>query len=423
MRIYNLFPLLAGPFDHWQPHFMRAAEMGFDWIFVNPVQKTGRSGSLYSIKDYFAINPAFCAPGPLSAEDQVRAVVAQAEKLGLRMMVDLVINHCAYDSGLLTQHPEWFIRKGGHIAHPFCMHDGEKVVWRDLAQFDHHHSADAEGLYRYCREIVGYLLDLGFRGFRCDAAYQIPERFWSRLIEDVKKSHPDAVFVAETLGCSADRTRQTAQAGFDAIFNSSKWWDFESPWLMEQYHLTRSTAPSISFPESHDTPRLFAEFNGNLDAMKQRYLFSALFSSGVMMPMGFEFGFRKPLHVVETKPTDWEDTEVDLSIFIREVNHLKNHYRVFQEESITEVWGCSNPAVLLLWKAAVSDSSQALIILNKDPWNRQHCHIDDLYRYVQSPPPLHDVSPQWPMDHLPTPFDYELLPGMGRVLVSDRGEG
>ena len=30
MLIYNLFPLLAGPFGNWEPHFKRAAEMGFD---------------------------------------------------------------------------------------------------------------------------------------------------------------------------------------------------------------------------------------------------------------------------------------------------------------------------------------------------------------------------------------------------------
>ncbi len=29
MRLYNLFPLLAGPFENWPLHVMRAAEMGF----------------------------------------------------------------------------------------------------------------------------------------------------------------------------------------------------------------------------------------------------------------------------------------------------------------------------------------------------------------------------------------------------------
>ena len=418
MRIYNLFPLLAGPFKDWNTHLIGAAEMGFNWIFVNPIQKLGSSGSLYSIADYFAINPVLCSSGKQSPEDQVRKMIAEAEKVGLGMMIDLVINHCAYDSELLHKHPEWFVKENGRIANPYCMHDGQKVVWGDLAQFDHHHSGDAEGLYLYCRDIVGYLLDLGFKGFRCDAAYQIPPNFWRRLIADVKKVQPDAKFVAETLGCSPEQTRQTAQAGFDAVFNSSKWWDFDSPWMMEQYHLTRDVAPSISFAESHDTPRLYAEQRGNLDAVKQRYLFSALFSAGVIIPMGFEFGFSKPLHVVNTKPSDWEQTDVDITAFIREVNLIKSHYRVFQEESITEVWNCSNPALLVIWKASAYDHSQALIILNKDVWNRQHCWIENLHHYVQHAPVLVDVSPQWPMEFLPAPFEYELLPGMARVFVT-----
>ncbi len=419
MRIYNLFPLLAGPFKDWQPHMARAADLGFDWLFVNPIQKLGRSGSLYSIKDYFALNPALCSRGGPSPEDQCREMIGQAQKLGLRVMIDLVINHCAYDSDLVKQHPEWFVHEGGKAAHPFCIHDGEKVVWKDLAQFDHQHGRDREGLLQYCRQILQYLLDLGFRGFRCDAAYQLPTDTWRQLIRSVKRDYPDALFFAETLGCSPEQTRQTAQAGFDAIFNSSKWWDFDSPWLLEQYHLTRSVSPSISFPESHDTPRLFDEVHGNVAAMEQRYLFAALFSAGVMMPMGFEFGFRKPLHVVQTRPGDWEEGGADLTGFIRQVNQVKAGHPVFQQESVTEIWSTSNPAVLLMWKCAEQVGQEALVILNKDVWNRQHCWIDDLYRYVQGGAPLTDVSPQWPMGFLPTPFDYELPPGVGRVLVTE----
>jgi len=59
-----------------------------------------------------------------------------------------------------------------------------------------------------------------------------------------------------------------------------------------------------------------------------------------------------------------------------------------------------------------------LIVLNKDVRHQQHCHIDDLYRHIQSSPPLYDVSPDWPIDYLPTPFEFDLAPGMGRVMVT-----
>ncbi len=420
MKIYNLFPLLAGPFSNWKPHLERAAAMGFDWVFVNPIQQPGMSGSLYSIADYFKINKALLDPKSNKSEaDQVKEMVAEADRLGLRMMIDLVINHCAIDSALVREHPEWFVREGDRVVNPFCIEDGgKKTVWGDLAQLDHKHSPDAQGLERYLNEVVEYLVGLGFTGFRCDAAYQIPRDFWRRMIEATKGRHPEVVFAAETLGCSPHDTKETASAGFDYVFNSSKWWDFSSPWLLEQYELTRRIAPSIGFPESHDTERLYSESGSNADTLKQRYLFSALFSSGVMMPIGYEFGFRNRLHVVQTRPEHWEEPAVDLTDFIASVNKIKADHPVFQEEGPIQKLDHPNPSLLLFWKASTSSDTEALLALNKDPWNRQHFHCFDLYRHVQSAKPLRDVSPEWPVEHLPTPFDFELAPGMGRVLIS-----
>ena len=421
MLIYNLFPLLAGPFGDWEPHFKRAADMGFNWIFVNPIQKPGYSGSLYSIVDYFQLNPLLVEPeSKLSPEQQLKAALATAEQLGLKVMVDLVINHCAFDSKLTRQHPEWFVQENGNVAHPFCMEDGHKVVWGDLAQFNHRHTSDPDGLYRYCRQIVEYLLDLGFKGFRCDAAYQIPSHIWDRLIRDMRKKHPGTLFLAETLGCTADETKKTAQAGFDYVFNSSKWWDFHSPWLMEQYQLVREAAPSISFPESHDTDRLFQEAHGNEAAMKQRYLFSALFSAGVMIPMGFEYGFRRRLHVVNTRPGDWEQPNVDLVEFIARVNAIKRQHAIFQEECLTTVLPYQNPNILLMWKASSKNHDEALIIINKDTWNHQYFQSDNLGTYIQAGAPLIDVSPEYTLEYIPRPFSYDLRPGQAFVMVASR---
>jgi starch synthase (maltosyl-transferring) len=421
MLIYNLFPLLAGPFGKWEPHFERAAAMGFDWIFINPVQKPGYSGSLYSIVDYFQLNPLLVDPkSTLSPDQQIKAALAAADRHGLKVMVDLVINHCAFDSELTRKHPQWFVQENGAAAHPFCMEDGHKVVWGDLALFNHQHGSDQEGLYRYCYKIVEYLLDLGFKGFRCDAAYQIPGHIWGRLIRDIRQKYPDTAFLAETLGCTADQTKQTAQAGFDYVFNSSKWWDFHGAWLMEQYQLVREIAPSVSFPESHDTERLFQEVNGNVAAMKQRYLFSALFSAGVMIPIGFEYGFRHRLHVVNTRPSDWEQPSTDLCEFITQVNTIKRQYTVFQEESPTSVLPYQNPNILVLWKASAKSHDEALIILNKDPHNHQYFYAENLGNYIQAGAPLMDVSPEYPMEYIPRPFSYDLRPGQAFVMVTRR---
>ena len=422
MIIYNLFPLLAGKFSEWGSHLQRASEMGFNWVFVNPIQAPGFSGSLYSVKDYFAFHPLLVdSESGSPPEEQVKDVVRTAGDYGLHMMVDLVINHCAVDSDLLKEHPKWFAwEKKGRVAHPFCMENGKKVVWGDLAKFDYRNSADREGLFQFFFKTVKFLADLGFRGFRCDAAYQIPGSFWKRLISEIKALYPDVLFFAETLGCTTDQTRKTAGSGFDYIYNSSKWWDFHSPWLMEQYDLTREISPSVSFPESHDTVRLAEEFKGNINGLKQRYLFTALFSSGVMMPSGFEFGFRKRMHVVKTRPSDWEKTDIDLSSFIKKVNTIKAEHPVFQEEAPTEILQNDNRHVLVMWKASTCSQEEALLIINKDIHKSQTCNIDRLCDLMQAKAPCTDISPESTIDYLPEPFSYDLSPGQGIVLVNRR---
>lgn len=422
MIIYNLFPLLAGKFAGWEKHLLRASEMGFNWIFVNPVQRTGRSGSLYSIADYFDFNPLLVDEEiEKKPHEQLMDAIRTAEKLGLKVMVDLVINHCSADSDLTELHPEWFLRESdGSIAHPFAYEDGKKVVWNDLARFDHRDTKDKEGLFQFFLSVVTFMAKLGFKGFRCDAAYQVPGSLWQRLISEIKKKYPDLLFFAETLGCPPDQTRKTASAGFDYIFNSSKWWDFHNPWLMEQYALTREIAPSISFPESHDTVRLCEEFGGNIEGVKQRYLFAALFSAGVMMPMGFEFGFHRKLHVVNTRPEDWEETGIDLTSFITSVNRVKSEHAVFQEEAPTEILHDDNPNILLMWKASAHSQEESLLILNKDIYNKQYFFSTNLQKYLQAGAPLTDVSAEYALDYIPAPFSYDLRPGQGIVLVTTR---
>jgi starch synthase (maltosyl-transferring) len=227
------------------------------------------------------------------------------------------------------------------------------------------------------------------------------------------------VFVAETLGCTAWETAATAAAGFDFVCNSAKWWDFRSHWLLEQRKLIGELVPSIGFPESHDTPRLAEEMQGNPNASRLWYLFSALFSAGCLMPIGFEFGFRRPLHVVSTSPGDWETTSIDLRGFIAAVNRLKTEIALFSQESSMLLLPSSNPAVLIMWQGSATLGQEALLFFNTDVWHDQQVEVSDLRAFVQSGQPLVDVSPESQMDFVAVaPFSYQLRPGQGIVLVT-----
>ncbi len=332
-RIYNLFPTVVGDVGAWCAELPRIRRMEFDWVFVNPFHAPGFSGSLYAVQDYYRLNPLF-ANG--ASHDETLAGFARAARAeGLGVMMDLVINHTAKDSMLAHEHPDWFVRDdAGQLVSPHAVDPDDPsriTVWGDLAEIDYRRRPERSAIVDYWKKLVTHFVGLGFKGFRCDAAYKLPAEVWAAVIQSARAIEPEVIFAAESLGCTREQVEALRPAGFDFLFNSSKWWDFEQPWLLELHENFRHIAPSIAFPESHDTPRLVVDLEraGITDpkeieaAYRQRYMFAALASSGVMMPIGFEFGWARPLDVVHTHWNDREPACFDLSPFIADVNRMK----------------------------------------------------------------------------------------------------
>lgn len=417
--IYNLFPRLAGSIRDWKKHLDRIVDMGFTWVFINPIHYSGFSGSLYSIKDYYAYHLSVSPEGE-DAETALRDFIGQAHSRGLRVMVDYVINHTAIDSILVDRHPDWYQRdKYGNIKNP-CVMEGDKVtaVWGDLAEIDNLNSPDRDNLWQYWIQLAEHYIQLGFDGFRCDAAYQVPAELWEHIISDIKAKKTDAMFFAETLGCELDDTKRLIEAGFDVIFNSSKWWNFDvtETWCLKQNNATASFVPSISFPESHDTVRLAQEEHDDWNWIKTRYLFSSIFSEGVMAPIGFEYGFHKKLDVVQTNPSDWEEVCYDLSDYIRQCHDLKKKYPIFQEDAQITPCESSNENVTVLLKQSNHSNDQAIILINRDRHNYQEFHAPDIAALMNNVAGVEDVSPDHRMESVPDQFHYNLMPGQIKVL-------
>ncbi|MEW6534613.1 MAG: alpha-amylase family glycosyl hydrolase [Candidatus Auribacterota bacterium] len=419
--IYNIFPRLVNNAAEWEKHLPRIADMGFNWLFLNPFHYSGFSGSLYSIKDYYDYHLLVKHDkSPHDFEKDLKQFTKKAEKLGLHVIVDYVINHTAVDSILVDQHPDWYQRDAkGKLVNPRAM-EGDKVtaVWGDLAEIDNLKSPDRDNLWKYWIKLAEHYLKLGFSGFRCDAAYQVPADLWKHIIDDIKGKNPDAVFFAETLGCELADTKKLIKAGFDVIFNSSKWWDFEEPWCLKQNDATSKFVPSVSFPESHDTHRLAEETHCDWNWIKTKYFFSAIFSAGVMIPVGFEFGFGKKLDVVHTTPQDWEETRCDLSGYIAHCNSIKKQYAIFQTDSSIEQIVTPNSRITALLKSAGKE--KALIIINKDRHNYQEIYFDDIASAMGGVDGIIDVSAEHVMDSVPNQFHYNLMPGQIKVLYAKK---
>lgn len=387
--IYNLFPSLVGDASRWLPHVERAANMGFNWLFLNPIHETGASGSLYAIKDYFKLNQSFFPQADASEQRaSFKSFVADCRELGLEVMVDIVINHTAYDNPLSKQHRNWYvINDDGSLKSPGAVDDqapGGYVVWGDLSQIDNENSPDKKNLHEYWWKVVEMFLDCGVRGFRCDAAYQIPAALWKMLIERSKSRAPETKFFAESLGCPLEDTLALAAAGHDFTFNSGKWWNYRDGWFLDQLRQMQGQTRSVCFPESHDTKRLAQEWNNDINRIKQHYLFTALISTGVLICIGFEYGFRRQPHVVESNPLSYEGAHFDITDFIREINAVKQANRVFQEDNQVREVDSGNDNVLALKKTTLDGKESVLMLFNRSG-NEEQVRISSLLRSLGAP--------------------------------------
>jgi starch synthase (maltosyl-transferring) len=246
----------------------------------------------------------------------------------------------------------------------------------------------------------------------------VPVDLWQFLFNRIKSAHPGTFFFAESLGCPFDDILRLARCGFDFLFNSSKWWDFAEPWCLNQYRRTAPLVPSVSFAESHDTDRLAAELQEDQAAVKLRYAFSALFSTGVMMPIGFEYGFRRRLSVVDTRPEDWETSQWDLTDFIATVNRLKAAHRVFNEEGPIEQVDVGNPQVFAFVKSSLDRGEKAFILLNKERRAPQSCHLSRAAHLFQGTTQVQDISPEDRLQHTPDFHRCQLKPSGINVIYA-----
>ncbi len=393
--IYNLFPRYFPSIHDWSAMVGHAADMGFSWVYVNPFHETGFSGSLYAIRDYYRINALFLERGQDPTDWRVlRQFIDLCAERGLSVMMDLVINHTAFDSVLVETNPLWYKRdEHGALVHPRAIDPANAdnvTIWGDLAEIDNRDSKDRRGLWAYWDALIGFFQEQGVSGFRCDAAYQVSAELWTFLISRAKKRHPRTVFLAETLGCRLEEIDALSGTGFDYLYNSSKYWEFDRPWCIEQHERNKRIAPSISFAESHDTTRLAADFPGTVFVQKSRYLLSAVFSEGLLMTMGYEYGAKIKTDVVRGSVRDAERPQWDLTEWVAGVNSLKMKIPVFREEGTWEARSSYESDILFLEKRLNKAADAVLLCVNKNKLNnrtvsREEFPAGDAYKKILRP--------------------------------------
>lgn len=139
----------------------------------------GNPKNAYRMKDYFHVDPEY------GTDADLRAFIARAHELGLKVMMDLVYLHCGPKAPMLYAHRD------------FCEWDAggrpKNAAWH-FPKLNYASAALREYLWG---NMVYFVKDLHVDGFRCDVGDQIPLDFWQEGVRRVRAIHPNVMMLDE----------------------------------------------------------------------------------------------------------------------------------------------------------------------------------------------------------------------------------
>jgi starch synthase (maltosyl-transferring) len=380
-----------GTFRDCEAFLPYVAGMGFDVVYlppVHPIGRTKRKGKDNSV-DAAAddVGSPWAIGGPegghdavhpdLGTVDDLERFVAKARELGLDVALDLALQ-CSPDHPYVKDHPAWFrMRPDGTVQYA----ENPPKKYEDIYPLNFE-SEDWQGLWQEVRRVVRFWMSKGVRIFRVDNPHTKPFAFWQWLISDVRKDHPDVLFLAEAFTRPKIMYR-LGKTGFAQSYTYFTWRYTKREFTEYLTELTRSDLRDLYRPNFWpNTPDILPEHlqYGGRPAFIMRYLLAATLSSniGIYGP-AFELcvneavpGKEEYLHAEKYEIRTWDlDDPKSLADVITRINGIRRENRALQTTWNLEFYETDNDNLLCYGKSTDDGENSLIIVVNLDPFHTQ----------------------------------------------------
>jgi glycosidase len=189
--IYEIFPRDFSPAGNIAGVTAKLDELhnlGVTILWTMPIHPIGEKfrkgdfGSPYSIRDYYAVDPNY---GTL---DDFKKFVAAAHARGMKVVMDIVANHTAWDSVMMTNKDFYKQDAKGNVISP-------QPGWTDVAGLNY---TNNPALRSYMINMLKYWIQTcDVDGFRCDVAWGVPRDFWEQVRDELTQVKPDIMMLGE----------------------------------------------------------------------------------------------------------------------------------------------------------------------------------------------------------------------------------
>ena len=302
---------------------IQAAGANVLWLMpIHPVGRLNRKeplGSSYSVTDYRAINPDY------GTAADFRALVSAVHARGLRLILDWVPNHTAWDHVWVTQHPDFYVRdEQGRLSVPRD-NEGKLTNWTDVAGLDYRNPA----LHRAMIADMRYWLDeFGIDGFRVDVAGGVPDDFWRDAIPQLRAGR-NILLLAEAGELKMHELGFDLTYGWDSYNRLKAVWKGDSTassYVRHEIEQLRAMPPGgrrLRFTTNHDETAWDAPpvtlFGGPAGA-RAAYVATALLPGAPLLYNGQEVESPQKLGLFVQEPVSWTLPGADsASAFYRRV--------------------------------------------------------------------------------------------------------
>lgn len=326
--------------------------------FTNPDYKK-YWGSPYSISDYKQVNPRY---GTLS---EFKELIKLCHELDMKVVLDWVANHTAWDNPWIIDHPEWYTHDStGKITDPIG-EDGKSWGWTDVADLNYENDKMRKAMID---AMSFWIKECDLDGFRCDVAMEVPVDFWNEASKRLNQIKP-IFMLAES---EAHKPRMFDSA-FDAyygwemhhVFNKIYAGELSSSEIIRVMNEKDSICGDHVFPMNFITNHDENSWNGTIDErLGESWGAMAVLSYSLRgMPLiysGQEVGLDHRLSFFEKDSIDWNKPNGEEYFnFYKGLNKLKQEKAFSINSSIScDIIGKD------LFRIIRGDSSEYQIILN-----------------------------------------------------------
>jgi starch synthase (maltosyl-transferring) len=420
---YELFPRSTaaeagrhGTFRDVIERLPYVVDMGFDVLYLPPIHPIGHSyrkgpnntltagpddpGSPWGIGaaegGHKALHPQ------LGTLDDFALLLDAARAQGLEIALDVAFQ-CSPDHPYVKEHPEWFRhRPDGTIKYA----ENPPKKYQDIYPLDFE-GENSLGLWHELRDVVLFWVERGIKIFRVDNPHTKPFPFWEWLIAEVRRDHPDTIFLAEAF-TRPKVMAHLAKCGFTQSYTYFTWRNSKSELTEYLTELTQGPVSEYMRPNFFaNTPDILPEYlqYGGPAAFHIRLVLAATLGAtyGIYGPafetfqhMAIRHGSEEYLdsEKYQIRSWDWDKPSV-FREFIARINRIRRENRALHYDHNLRFYPTDNEQLLFYGKMLPDLSDVILIIVNLDPhhvqsgWVRVPLH--ELNLGPQDPYQVHDL--------------------------------